>query len=365
MRYKALPLILLLLLASVGFGWSTKEHMQFARVAAIRLEAQADLPPAFRQWLKEAAPDALSMETERDYLLHKRVGAIARGADGLSFWATMPDVTAATDHRDLAPYGVPERLLHFTDLEHFNAQPEHRRYSDDLSGLPALKDIPRDLHDPRYRTAGFLPFRVQECQDRSIELFRQGKLLDHPGQLPRDEHAVKWMGMLAHYAADSTQPQHATEDYKSLSYLAPSLHKLANPHEDFEYRLVDDDGDDYPALREEYWKLYVSALEKLEKIDAGPLPQDAWESTVATLRQSYLCLPLIGRAAAAAYTLTPSGKARFDAEAFFHFRGEVAGRAMTLLEMKAQQTALATRRIEKLWRQAWEAAHPPKLPGAR
>jgi hypothetical protein len=67
--------------------------------------------------------------------------------------------------------------------------------------------------------------------------------------------------------------------------------------------------------------------------------------------QSYDALPLIGRAAAQAGTKTP-----FDTEAFFRFRGQFMGREMSVLEMKAIQTAWAVRRIQTTWRRAWDEA---------
>ena len=47
----------------------------------------------------------------------------------------------------------------------------------------------------------------------------------------------------------------------------------------------------------------------------------------------------------------------FDAEAFFHFKGTYGGREMTLLEMKARQEAWAVKRVQRLWRRAWDEAH--------
>ena len=62
------------------------------------------------------------------------------------------------------------------------------------------------------------------------------------------EHAAKWAGYLAHYLEDNTQPQHATEDYKSRSYFADKRNS-PNVHWDVEGRLMDDEEADYPQLR--------------------------------------------------------------------------------------------------------------------
>jgi hypothetical protein len=65
---------------------------------------------------------------------------------------------------------------------------------------------------------------------------------------------MKWAGFLAHYVQDNTQPHHATEDYQSRSYF-PKIKdpkKAPNVHADIEYRMVDDEFNDYADLREEF-----------------------------------------------------------------------------------------------------------------
>ena len=63
-----------------------------------------------------------------------------------------------------------------------------------------------------------LPFRVENCYEMLVKVMREGKLLDTPGQLPRDEHATKWAGFLSHYLADNTQAWRLEPDgtYKRL-----------------------------------------------------------------------------------------------------------------------------------------------------
>ena len=85
------------------------------------------------------------------------------------------------------------------------------------------------MKDPRYQQAGMLPFRVEECYGKLVEQIRAGRLSDKPGQFPRDEHAAKWAGYLAHYVADNTQPQHATIDYKSQTYFADKRNAPERP----------------------------------------------------------------------------------------------------------------------------------------
>jgi hypothetical protein len=346
---------------STAFAWSNKEHIQITRMAAERLIAAPETPEPMRQWLRDSTPGLLDPTGEKEYFLRRRVGMYPRGADGLTFWATVPDLDvlaggARENEKKVAPFGVSERLLHYIDLEYFMEAAEQRHYADDLSHKPKLADIPRDMTDWRFQRAGMLPFRVEQCYGELVKSIRAKRLLDHPGQFPRDEHATKWAGMLAHYAEDNTQPQHATADYKSASYFG-NKRGAPNVHADVEYRLGDDESADYPELRQEFWALYTKALEDFQ----DPIKtEDPWQGTVEVSLASYDALPLIGHAAVAAY-----GGGAFDADKFFHFKGPVREREMTVLEMKAIQTAWAVKRVERLWRQAWdEATKPPPTTNA-
>jgi hypothetical protein len=195
-----------------------------------------------------------------------------------------------------------------------------------------------------------LPFRAEQSFHRLVKMIHKGRLNDRPGQFPRDEHAAKWAGFVAHYAQDNTQPQHATVDYKSASYFAGDGHRDApNVHAEIEYRMCDDEFDDHLALREEFWPLFVSAL---EEFDDPVKTDDPWESTVEIALRSYDALPLIGQAAVHA----TDEKGNLDTEEFFRFRGECFGREMSVMEMKARQQAWAVKRTQRLWRQAWDEA---------
>lgn len=343
------------ILTCPAWAWSHKEHIQITRLAAERLIADPQTPAEMKRWLRSAVADIGDLEAERLFFMRKRVGMHPAGADGLLYWATVPDLVAATDSRDpqrarlVAPFGVPERTLHFVDLEELNAKPDRRAYKPDLSNLPAIAQIPQDVNDPRWSNAGMLPFRVEDCYRRLVENIRQGRLNDAPGQYPRDEHAVKWAGYLAHYVADSTQPQHATVDYKSQSYFPPQA-KRPDVHAEMEYRMADDEDDDHSQLREEFWPVFVKAMAEFE----DPIQtRDPWLATMQMTMRSYRGLPLIGEAAAAS---TENG--RIDTERFFRFKGEVDGEPMSVLQLKARQLAWAVSRVATMWRQAWDEAHP-------
>src|SRR3954468_15460193 len=144
----ALSLILPLSLSSIARAWGTKEHLQLTRIAAERLIADESTPPEMKQWLRIATPGVMDMDGDRKWFMEERIGIIPRDADGIVFWAVMPDVTIAIEGREekkVAPFGVPERLLHYIDLELFVTGDAKREYRHDLSGKPRLQDIPHDM----------------------------------------------------------------------------------------------------------------------------------------------------------------------------------------------------------------------------
>jgi hypothetical protein len=198
-----------------------------------------------------------------------------------------------------------------------------------------------------------------------VKVLREKRLVDRPGQFPRDEHATKWAGYLAHYLEDNTQPQHATEDYKSRSYFADQRNS-PNVHWDVEGRLMDDEVEDYPELRKEFWSVFERMLDEVrDPVENEDLPAATLEVSLT----SYDALPLIGLAAMKGYGQggtpeRPEGPiGKFDAEAFFHARGTYLGREMSMLEMKAHQMAWAVRRVEKVWRRAWDEGQRPAPDG--
>lgn len=330
-------------------AWSNKEHIQLTRLAAQRLLADPTTPPAMKRWLEENTPGPTEINGERDYFLNKRVGLIPRDVDGLAYWATMPDMATFTDspEKKIKPYGVHEKLLHYIDVEFFMPEENQRSYRHDLSNKPQLSDFPRDMTDERYKRAGMLPFRVEECYQNLVEAIREGRLADRPGQYPRDHHAVKWAGYLAHYLQDNTQPHHATVDYKSQSYFPGR--RAPNIHAEMEYKMGDDEFNDPMELREEFWPMFVAAMDELK----DPIEtNDLWQATLEISLQSYDALPLIGSAAQAANEAAGG----FNTETFMRFKGRYLDQEMSVMEMKARQMAWAVKRVERVWRAAWEEA---------
>lgn len=358
MRYLA-GIGLMLLLCASARAWSNKEHILLTRLAAARLIQSPDTPEPMKQWLlRGLGGKAITIEEAQRYFIETRVGLIPRGVDGLPFWATYPDMMALADksERKLEPFGVSEQKLHFIDLEFFNPDPAKRTYADDLSARPKAADVPRDLKDERYKQSGMLPFTVEHHHRLLVKALKEKRLDDAPGQFPRDDHAIRWAGCLAHYLQDNTQPQHATEDYQSKSYFKQikDPKKAPNVHSDMEYRLLDDDNADYVELRKQLWEEVAKALgEMRDEIESN----DPWQATLEVSLASYEALPIIGRAAQAAYPeASDAGPGAWKPEAFFWFKGTYRGKEMTVMQIKARQLAWAVLRTERLWKSAWEEA---------
>jgi hypothetical protein len=356
--------LLLLSCAVPAFGWSYKEHILFTRMAASRLLNDPSTPAPMKVWLRDAVGEAQDMPAFEQYYMHTRVGRDPVGITGLSYWAYQPDVHAFSDPTTLKiqPFNVRERQLHFIDLELMLPGDRKREYKHDLSNKPKLSDLPHDLSDPRYVQAGMLPFRVEQCYQQLVLAIRENRLDAPTPEAQEGKTATYWAGYLAHYLADNTQPHHATIDFQSQTYFVDKRQgKYPNIHSEVEYRMCDDEKDDFMALRKDYWPMFVAEIEKF----ADPVPtKDPWQCSVETSLFSYDALPLIGLAAmhAAKQGGTPAQPQgaivvdQFKTEDFFRFKGQYMGREMSVLEMKAIQTAWAVRRIERFFRQAWEEA---------
>jgi len=92
--------------------------------------------------------------------------------------------------------------------------------------------------------------------------------------------------------------------------------------------------------------------EAIDPIDTD----DPWAATLQVSLASYDALPLIGHAAIAAYSHDGENW-KFDAAAFYHFKGKYHDKELTVMQMKADQMAWAVKRVQRLWRKAWDDAH--------
>lgn len=347
--------LLILMLAQASFAWSPKEYATLTRLAAVDLLLDPRTPPAMRLWLEEAlGPDWVPPRVAQAYL-QDRVGPLGAGLTGLAHWSVVPDLVAASDEGRLAnvePFGVPERSLHYLELERLNASPAHRSFLPDLSNKPVFRQIPRERYDTRYADAGMLPFRAQQSYQFMVDAIVAGRLVDKPGQYPRDDHAARWAGYLAHYVADSWEPQHATVDYR-LAWFFRDMSAVPDVQIAFEGGLCDNPDDDAPELRKQYWETLVAARERVAQ-SGVPFPsRDVWEMSVQGLLYGYDFLPLIGQAAVIA---CDPEKQTIRLNRFYQYRAAVGDRQLSVLQAKAELQAMASQQIAQAWLRAWEDA---------
>ena len=280
---------------------------------------------------------------------------------GMPRWCTEPD-NRAGDKTPIEPFGIAERPLHFVDLELLNSNVDKQKYRHNLSAMPNLADVPRDIKDPRWKQAGMLPFAVEYSYKKLVESIKAGKLDIDPAKPDDDDNALRWAGYLAHYLEDNTQPMHASEDYMGKSYFA-DRRGAPNIHSEMEYKMNDDEKKPYPKLRADYWDAFMGELKTMK----DPVQsKDLWMDTLKVCAEGYRNMPLIGLAAmnASGQQGTPDkprGKSGpVDTERFFRYSSGVTGTHETVLKMKARQQAWAVVRVARIWRQAWDEAHAAK-----
>ncbi len=342
----------LLVFALPASAWSYKEHILMTRLAAQRILADDEAPAGLKDFVRKHCPEAEDFHLH-DFVMNTHVGPNPEGYEGLAYWAMHPDFNRSTY---VPAFDTVEAKMHFIDLELFNKDPEKRRYFDDLSGLPGLGDIPRDPDDERFKEAGFLPFRVEQCYNELVKAFATGD----------DESAMIWAGYLAHYLQDNTQPHHATVDFRSHSYFEHlPRNERPNVHGWMEYGFIDDgQPPKWPELREDLVQSYLNAEAEgaaMRQEMENEIPylslRDPFESTLTTSLYIYRFLPLLGEAALAALAAPDA------IETFATYQKE--GIRPSVLRVKVGGVLDGVATVETAWRQAWaesqgEYERPPE-----
>jgi hypothetical protein len=200
------------------------------------------------------------MDAEKQFFLHERVGEKPDPSklSGLTWWVCVPDIDAL--NREGPPTeltGRHERFNHYIDLEYLNPDKTKWEYQKDLSSLPKLADVPRDIKNEVFVKAGYLPFAVEHSYSQLVKAFKDRRLAADPSKPEDQNHAVRWAGALCHYVQDNTQPHHATADYKSSKYFAKGV-SAPNIHAEMEYRMGDDAEQPFAELRQEYWQAFAT-----------------------------------------------------------------------------------------------------------
>ena len=359
--------------ATPAHAWSHQGHILLTRLAALRIIDDPAAPQGLRDFLKANMPH--TKEDCHQLATTEFTGADPKNLTGFDAAATLPDrIQTTPDGKTLIePFHATEFQMHFVDLEWLTKDPA---YKPDLSNRPALADIPRDFHDPRWKLAGYLPFRIAQCYKNTTAAFT-------PSDKPFDnDNAVHWAGYLAHYLEDCHQPHHSTIDYRSLTYLAnkvPGVHEIhtkssdgkevvsykadspdINPHGAIEYQLFENTDEPRKTLREQFWQELTARIDSHAKERAARLrllpdastPYDGFTRTFEILLDDYEYLPAVGKASQAAYA---TGK--FDAQAFFTSEDTVHGEKMSMIQLIADRNANAVLEVEATWRRAWADAH--------
>ncbi len=355
----SIALLGLLILCPSSWAWGTKEHILLTRLAVMRILDDPTAPAGLKDFLRASTHDLTDPAGTETFYLKAKLGAEPKDLKGLSYWVVEPDIRANNDRTTkIEPFGVPERLLHFIDLEYLHADVDRQVYLHDLSNRVDLKDVPEDMADPRYQKAGMLPFAVERSFEKLALAFKENRLTPDPSRSKDDDHALKWAGFLAHYAQDNCQPHHATSDYKSVSYFA-NKRGAPNVHSEMEWRMNDDANETFAELRQVYFKALIQACEKVTD-DAYAKRDNVRVETFLIADAAYRRLPMIGLAAMhaagqAGSATQPTGPAgKFDTEKFFNFTADFDGKTITVYEMKAQQQAMAVARTASLFRRAWD-----------
>ncbi|MDB5326275.1 MAG: hypothetical protein JWM57_1844 [Phycisphaerales bacterium] len=348
------PLLIVALFCSPVFAWGSKEHMLLTRLAILRLLNDATTPADMKTWLKTLQPELGTVATQQAFFMKSRVGAASGSEKGISWWVVQPDARSGDKKTPVPPFEFAEQKLHFTDMENLNADVDKRAYKHDMSDAPDLNQVPRDIKDERWKEAGILPFAVENSYKELVKSIKAGRL--SADDRKDEDNAVRWAAFLAHYTEDNTQPLHATEDYQCKRYFA-DRRGAPNVHSEMEYKMNDDEKNDYPKLRADYWKLLIKQLDTFK----DPITtKDLWLATLQVSLESYKQIPLIGLAAMQASGQQgtpekPTGRAGpIDTDKFFRYSSEVTGTHETVMQMKARQQAWAVVRVAEVWRRAWD-----------
>ncbi len=203
MRRLLLP-ALLCLLANPLYAWGEKGHYLVAEAATMNLPA--DMPPFFYK----AASELIWLAYDPDRLRN----------GGQSIDAVNP----------------PDHFLDYEFVAGLKLPPDRYQYIALLESSGTLRRHGIDIATP-----GFLPWRIAEMSEQLQNLWRQWRTA-RPGSPERaylEAEIVHVAGILGHFAGDSANPHHATENFNG--WTDPNPNGYANDcaiHSRFETQFV-------------------------------------------------------------------------------------------------------------------------------
>ncbi len=232
MKFSSRRLMLGLLFSALTFGfsapalaWSHQGHMLITRLAALRIINDPEAPQGLRDFLKANMP--ASMDDCEHLATVEAIGGDPKNLTGFDAAATLPDRIQMTPDgkKPVEPYKATEFQMHFMDMEWLSKDPT---YKADFSNRPTLDAVSRDYHDPRWKLAGYLPFRVAECyQNVTNDFAGHDKPVDN-------DTMVRWAGYLAHYLerCPPAAPLHGGLPLSHLSRGGQGARGTRDPHEE-------------------------------------------------------------------------------------------------------------------------------------
>jgi len=197
-------LFLTFLVAPSLFAWGQKGHLISNEAAAIGLPR--DMPPFFLD-----------------------------AAGELTYLGPEPDRWRATGE-SLDAANAPDHYLNYENVAGLKLPADRYRFIDLLYKSGTLR-----RHGLYNSTAGFLPWRIAELEDELTTEFRIWRATP-PGSFEQkyaEREIVSIAGILGHFVADSSNPQHATTNYNGWVDPNPNGYAIdCNTHDRFELYFV-------------------------------------------------------------------------------------------------------------------------------
>ena len=217
---KRLVLALVLLVsASNAFAWGEKGHLMIGEAAGLALPS--DMPQFFLRRTSELT--WLNPEPDR----WKGPGEALNGANTPDHFLDYEYTLEYSEKRPLPRdrYKFIEQMSGYNFLERkvdLPGRPKGERDSQITVNDVSLGRNVFFQHRLRYSEPGFLPWRIAELADRLTIQFRMWRAAKDDLERSYIENSiVQTAGVLGHFAADSSNPHHATYNYNAWSLPQP------------------------------------------------------------------------------------------------------------------------------------------------
>jgi hypothetical protein len=345
-------LILALSVPQTANGWSRKGHVLITRAAVKLLLDDPSTPLELKVLLREGMVSGRGERGERSAAkLDLRTYVLNAGDDGaldpgLDLFSFRPDILVGSKS-PVPAFESTEELMHYLNMEDFQPDPSRRKFLIDGSNKVSPKDLPRNSRDPRYKEAGFITFRTEQCYKSFVQSLKVNY---------SNEQVFLWLGFLAHYVGDAYQPYHASSDYRGYECPCNQDRKRKHNFHPCMEGLFFEDRELDRSLRERFLKYFEDELKRgvLEvepeshfsdsksKLDSYLIVQNA-------LLSGYDYLPFLCRAGNASLK-----QGEFNAGVWFNYHEKHKEQDLSVVELKARRMAQAVLALKALILQAWQ-----------